>query len=88
MKNSPPVPHLLQAQQAPAQPYVKVVGHPGAGSFPAPSNVRMSFDLLTLKAVPWQATQKHMLGVKCQFTCRNKTSNTFQYLQTLLINKY
>ena len=28
-KNSPPVPHLLQEQQAPALPYIKVVGRPG-----------------------------------------------------------
>ena len=33
-KNSPPVPLLLQAQQAPALPYVKVVGRPGTGSYP------------------------------------------------------
>ena len=31
------VPHLLQAQQAPALPYAKVVGHPDTGSLPAPS---------------------------------------------------
>ena len=36
-KNSPPVPHLLQAQQAPALPYAKEVGRPGTGSYPAPS---------------------------------------------------
>ena len=36
-KNSPPVPHLLQAQQAPALPYAKVVGRPSTGSYPAPS---------------------------------------------------
>ena len=36
-KNSPPVPHLLQAQQAPALPYAKVVGRPDTGSYPAPS---------------------------------------------------
>ena len=35
-KDSPPVPHLLQAQQAPVLPYVKVVGRPGTGSYPAP----------------------------------------------------
>ena len=29
-KNSPPVPHLLQAQQAPVLPYTKVVGRPSA----------------------------------------------------------
>ena len=34
-KNSPPIPHLLQAQQAPALPYAKVVGRPGTGSYPA-----------------------------------------------------
>ena len=34
-KNSPPVPHLLQAQQAPAVPYAKVVGRSGTGSYPA-----------------------------------------------------
>ena len=27
-KNSPPVPHLLQAQQTPALPYATVVGRP------------------------------------------------------------
>ena len=37
MKNSPPVPHLLQAQQVHALPYAKVVGRPGIGSYPAPS---------------------------------------------------
>ena len=36
-KNIPPIPHLLQAQQAPALPYAKVVGRPGTGSYPAPS---------------------------------------------------
>ena len=36
-KHSSPVPHLLQAQQAPALPYAKVVGRPGTGSYPAPS---------------------------------------------------
>ena len=36
IKNGPPVPHLLQAQQAPALPYAKIVGRPGAGSYPAP----------------------------------------------------
>ena len=36
-KNSPPVPHLLQVQQAPVLPYAKVVGRPGTGSYPAPS---------------------------------------------------
>ena len=36
-KNSPPVPHLLQAQQAPVLPYAKVVGRPGTGNYPAPS---------------------------------------------------
>ena len=29
IKHSPPIPHLLQAQQAPALPYAKVVGRPG-----------------------------------------------------------
>ena len=28
----------LQAQQAPAPPYAKVVGRPGTGSYPAPSS--------------------------------------------------
>ena len=37
IKNSPPLPHLLQAQQAPALQYAKVVGRPGTGSYPAPS---------------------------------------------------
>ena len=37
IKNSPTVPHLLQAQQAPALPYAKVVGRPCTGSYPAPS---------------------------------------------------
>ena len=36
-KNSPPIPHLLQAQQALALPHAKVVGCPGTGSYPAPS---------------------------------------------------
>ena len=36
-KYSPPFPHLLQAQQAPALPYAKVVGCHGTGSYPAPS---------------------------------------------------
>ena len=34
---SPPVPHLLQAQQALALLYAKVAGHPSTGSYPAPS---------------------------------------------------
>ena len=36
-KHSPPIPHLLRAQQAPALPYAKVVGRPGTWSYPAPS---------------------------------------------------
>ena len=36
-KNCPTVSHLLQAQQAPALLYAKVVGRPGSGSYPAPS---------------------------------------------------
>ena len=36
-KKSPPIPHLLQAQQAPALPCAKVVGRSGSGSYPAPS---------------------------------------------------
>ena len=36
-KNSPPVAHLLQAQQALALQYAKVVERPGTGSYPAPS---------------------------------------------------
>ena len=35
-KNSPPIPHLLQAQQAPALVYAKLVGRPVTESFPAP----------------------------------------------------
>ena len=31
IKNSPPILHLLQAQQAPALPYAKVVGRPSIG---------------------------------------------------------
>ena len=45
-KNSPPVPHLLQAQQAPAQPYAKVVGRPGTGSYPAPSPDPIVIDII------------------------------------------
>ena len=37
IKKQPTVLHLLQAQQAPALPYAKVVGRPGTGSYPAPS---------------------------------------------------
>ena len=36
-KYSPPVPHLLQAQQVLALLYAKVAGRPGTGSYPAPS---------------------------------------------------
>ena len=37
-KNSPPVPQLLQAQQASVLPYAKVVvGRSGTGSYPAQS---------------------------------------------------
>ena len=39
IKHSPPFPHLLQAQQAPALAYAKVAGRPGTGSYPAPSRV-------------------------------------------------
>ena len=45
IKNSPPVPHLLQAQQAPAVLYAKVVGRPGTGSYPAPSPDPTKYDL-------------------------------------------
>ena len=37
IKHSPSIPHLLQAQQAPALPHAKVVGCPSTGSYPAPS---------------------------------------------------
>ena len=36
IKNCPSIPHLLQAQQAPALPYAEVAGRPGTGSYPAP----------------------------------------------------
>ena len=36
-KYSPPVPHLLQAQQVLALLYSKAAGHPDTGSYPAPS---------------------------------------------------
>ena len=36
-KKQPTHPHLLQTQQAPSLLYVKVVGRPGTGSYPAPS---------------------------------------------------
>ena len=36
-KKNPPIPHQLQAQQAPALPYAKVVGSPGTWGYPAPS---------------------------------------------------
>ena len=36
IKNSPPILHLLQAQQATTLPYAKAVGRLGAGSYPAP----------------------------------------------------
>ena len=36
-KHTPPIPHLLQTQKTPAQPYAKVVGRTGTGSYPAPS---------------------------------------------------
>ena len=41
--NRPFVPHLLQAQQAPALPYAKVVGRPGTGSYPTPSSAGASY---------------------------------------------
>ena len=34
--SDPPLSHFLQAQQAPAIPYAKVVGRPDTGSDPAP----------------------------------------------------
>ena len=36
-QNSPPIQHVLQAQQTPALPYAKVVGRPSTGSYLAPS---------------------------------------------------
>ena len=36
-KNSPPIPHLLHAQQALALLYAKAVGCPSTGSYPTPS---------------------------------------------------
>ena len=36
-KHSSPIPHLLQAQQAPTLPYAKVVGLLCTESYPAPS---------------------------------------------------
>ena len=49
VKNSPPVPHLLQAQQAPALPYAKVEGHPGTGSYPAPSPDPTTHSILVIR---------------------------------------
>ena len=37
IKHSPPIPHLLHAQQARALPYAKAVVHPSTGNYPAPS---------------------------------------------------
>ena len=37
-KNSPPVPHLLQALQVLALLYAEVAGRPGTGRYPAPSD--------------------------------------------------
>ena len=35
-QHQPTIPHVLQAQQAPALPYAKVVGRTCTGSYPAP----------------------------------------------------
>ena len=47
-KNSPPAPHLLQARQALALPYAKVVGRPGTGSYPVSSPDPTTYILLVL----------------------------------------
>ena len=41
-KNSPPILHLLQTQQALALLYAKAVGCPGTGSYPIPSPDRFA----------------------------------------------
>ena len=40
---------MLQAQQAPALPYAKVVGRPGTGSYPAPSPDPTTHKMLEMK---------------------------------------
>ena len=57
IKNCLPVPHLLQAQQAPALLFANVVGRPGTGSYVAPSPDPITHDqvnmtsLMTLQAL-------------------------------------
>ena len=43
--------HLLQAQQAPALLYAKIVGRPGTGSYPAPLPDPTTFDLIPNMAI-------------------------------------
>ena len=65
-KNSPPVPHLLQAQQAPALPYAKAVGRPGTGSYPAPSPDPSC--LMWVQTI-WQKNSLIWVCSVCQFFC-------------------
>ena len=48
IKNSPPLPHLLQAQQAPVLPYAKVVGRHGTGRYAAACYLTRYNDLFAL----------------------------------------
>ena len=48
-KYSPPVPHLLQAQQALALLYAKVAGRPGTGSTQPPFALLGLYQLNTLQ---------------------------------------
>ena len=54
IKHSPPIPHLLQAQQAPALPYAKVVGRPGTGGYPAPSPVPTTHHYICIVCAKYQ----------------------------------
>ena len=60
IKNSSPVPHLLQAQQAPALPYAKEVGRPGTGSYP--TQWRIQRGLGGFKRTPLEPKLFHFHG--------------------------
>ena len=52
---------LLQAQQAPAQPYAKVVGRPGTGSYPAPSPDPIVIDIIF---IIWDVAKVSSIAIK------------------------
>ena len=85
-KKCPPVPHLLQAQQAPALQYAKVVGCPNTGSYPAPSPDQTTHCMHLLDA-SLKGKTMCMLRITHHSNCQRLNNyQTFGKLQQLVLS--